>query len=36
MLQDNFFDVAPPIIFFILLVQGVKWEREQILLHHRD
>ncbi len=35
-LQDHFWDVAPPLIFFVALVKFVIWKREQILLHHRD
>lgn len=34
--EDNFWDVAPPVIFFIALVQFVKWKRHQMLLEHRD
>lgn len=35
-LQDNFWDVAPPVIFFISLVYFVKWKRSDMLYHHRD
>lgn len=34
--EDNFWDVAPPVIFFIALVAFVKHKRQEILLHHRD
>lgn len=34
--EDNVFDVAPPILFFIGLVSLVKWKRKEILLHHRS
>ena len=34
--QDHVWDVAPPLLFFIGLVAFVKYERQQILLHHRD
>ncbi len=33
--QDNFWDVAPPIVFFVGLVAFVKHKRQEILLHHR-
>lgn len=33
---DNFWDVAPPILFFIGLVSFVKHKREEIMHHHRD
>lgn len=35
-IQDNLWDVAPPVLFFIGLVSFVKYERKQILLHHRS
>jgi len=34
--QDNFFDVAPPLLFFAGLVTFVQWKRHQILMEHRD
>ena len=34
--QDNVFDVAPPILFFVGLVMAVKWKRQQMLKEHRD
>lgn len=34
--EDNFLDVAPPVIFFVALVQFVKWKRVQMLREHRD
>ncbi len=33
--QDNFWDVAPPLLFFTGLVAFVKHKRQEILLHHR-
>ncbi len=35
-IEDNIFDVAPPVLFFVGLVSLVKYERKQILLHHRS
>lgn len=35
-LQDNVWDVAPPLVFFISLVYFVKWKRSDMLYHHRD
>lgn len=34
--QDNFWDVAPPVLFFVALVYFVKWKRSDMLYHHRD
>ena len=34
--EDNFWDAAPPLLFFVALVSYVKWKRTDILLHHRD
>ena len=34
--EDNFWDVAPPVIFFVCLIAYVKQQRKEVLLHHRD
>ena len=35
-LQDNAFDVVPPLAFFMGLIYFVKWKRQDMMLHHRD
>jgi hypothetical protein len=34
--QDNVWDVAPPLLFFVGLISFTLWKREEILHHHRD
>lgn len=35
-IEDNFWDVAPSVLFFVLLVTFVKAKRQDMLVHHRD
>lgn len=34
--QDNVWDIAPPLLFFVGLISFTLWKREEILHHHRD
>jgi hypothetical protein len=34
--EDNFWDVAPPVLFFVGLIAFVKNKRKEILYHHRS